>query len=532
MPIEIKDDDIQKASAMAKRLEKVLENCNKIEDKDIPVPLDVRGRMKALCSETEKILNDIPNKKFSVAVHMHAGGKAKKYLETLGTELQRAFCNCGDFNELKKFYGVSGENVKSDVKKYSDKMKKYADEINNINGKINDLIKDHSDLLSGHNYKGLVISNRYEEDDDLINFGKICKGNINTYFGYVKAFFGRFIDYEKVNDKPGIVNKFTDVSNTLRKLKGVVARNEAKILGNGIQETRNHAYELMWGIKDNLKEYLKEANHCVEFLNGLYIKSPELSIERDNGVTAIETAIQDYNKRLAVVEKFRSSIKYGETTFNVKGDQKKLAMGTKKVRETFFDAASVRDRCNNFIKDLNYVLSGIKNGQKINIIFKKADKLNRMFDNLVVDIDNFLNDAKDFKGYYDTSTDKKNELANITEVDKDTLRSVHAKYKDICDELTKIKIDNMYATKEIGKLEKMEEKIKKEVEEYNKVSSKIKRGVKRVFGVMGTIARYTLNVTEFLKNVLFISSTWTGLSQSLAKNDQTAAQVNVPIISN
>ena len=530
------ENEIKKTSAMAGRLEEVLENCKKIEDKDIPVPLDVRGRMKALCSETEKILKDIPNKKFSVAVHMHAGEKAEKYLGKIYEGMAKVYYNYFAFSALLNFYGMSGGNAKSDIKKYYDKMQKYDEEFGDIDKKVVKFLENNP-TLSKNNRPSAFDVKLNKDDEKLIYMGCICdekeKANVKpkNYFNYVKKFFEKFVNHginvDDANGKSDLIGKFTEVSDTLRNLKEVVAKNEeaalkGNIQTNGIQTTRNNAYNLMGKISIDLKDYLKAANHCVEFLNSLYIKSPELSDERDESVNKIETAIKEYNKKLVGVREFRSSIKYGETTFNIGGGQKKLAMGKNRVVNTFFDAAGVRDSCNDFIKDLNYILSGIKSGQKIATICSRTKLLNKTFDKFVESVNKFVTGAKAFKGYY--NVDK------IDPEDIETLENVHMKYKDIYDELTRININNINAQKQIKDLEKMEKKVKREVEKYNKVSSKIKRGVKKVFGVMGTIARYTLNVTEFLKNVLFISSNCPVLAQSLEKNDQAAAQVQyVPV---
>lgn len=519
------DNDVQvkKASAMAGRLKKVFDECGGIVNNDIPVPLDVKERMKRICSETEKILKNMPNKKFSAAIHI-SNEKAKKYFGVIKEEMEKVYYNYSAFSTLEEFYGKSGNDVKSSIKKYDDRMKKYDKEFKAINLKVDKFINDNPGLSRIE----LDSWDMNEEDQKLISWGRIGRLNLRneTYFDNVKAFFNRFINY-KIDGKKDLVAEFEDVSDTLRNIKNAVAKNEEAVLkSSGIQTTRNNAYEMMGEISGDLKEYLNTANHCVEFLNSLYIKNPELSKERDASIKGIETAIQEYTRKLVAVREFRSSIKYGETTFNIKGDQKKLAMGTNKVKETFFDAAGVRDSCNNFIKNLKYILNGIKSGQKVENVYNRIKILNKSFDSFVNNLNEFLKDAKNFEGYYNTSNDGK----NITEEDKNTLRSVHAKYVDIYKELTRIHVNNMYATKEKANLEKMEKKIKKEVEEYNKVSSKIKRGVKKVFNVMGTIARYTLNVTEFLKNVLFISDTWCGLANSLSKNDEAAAQViAVPI---
>ena len=521
------DNDVQKqTSAMANRLKDVLDECKKTKGEKILVPQDIKKRMKTLCSETEKIIKDMPNKKFSVAVHLHASEKAQKYLKTLNTEMSKAYYNFNSFAILKSFYGVSGENVKSSIKKYDDKMNKYNKEFNDIYIKTHKLASENSELLSKKKLNIHSVSLN-KEDRNLINSGCLLGYDKNikdqTYEEYIKAFFDRFINYRIGDDKKDLVSAFKDISIALSKLKAKVSKNETSIVGDGIRRSRGDACSQMREISGNVNYIIREANESISFLKSLPIKSSKLAEERDKQVKIIEKAVSDCNSTLNNIDVFKSSIMYGETTFP--SDKKSpLAIG-KGFNGTFLRANSLRRSLNMFIKLLNDIVSDIQGGGKVKLVSDEASNLNKLFREFEKDLNGFKAEVDNFEGYFKEDGDK-NKISNV-----ETLRRIDAEYNRIAQILVKINT-TLGAREEVEKLRDMEKKIKKEVKEYDKVSSKIKRGVKKVLHVMETIARYTLNVTSFLRNVLLISDTWTGLTQAFLETDKKAAQVqyvSVPI---
>lgn len=524
--VQVKENEIKETSKMADRLSKVLVRCAKTKGDKILVPQDVKRRMKTLCSETEKIIKDMPNKKFSAAVYVHASEKAQKYLKTLNKEMCKVYYNFNSFTVLKNFYGVSEGNVKSGIKKYDDKMKKYNKEFNDIYEKTYELANENSKLLSGKKLE--IHSSLNEEDINLLDVGCLVRDDKNlkskTYEGHIKAFFDKFINC-KIGGKKDLVSAFKDISIALRKLKVKVSENEVAILGDGIRRSREDACVQMRTINQNVNFIIREANKSISFLKSLPIKSSELSDERDKQVKIIEQAVSNCNSALDKVDVFKSSIVYGETTFS--SDKKSpLAIG-KGVDGTFLRANSLRKILNTFIKSLDDIVSDIQGGREVEYVSDEANNLNRLYRGIEKDLSNFTEEVEGFKGYF--KKDVVNNVDKNKNSNEETLKRIDAEYNRITQKLKQVGMTSD-AKKDVDKFRSMEKKIKKEVEEYDKVSSKIKRGVKKVFNVMGTMARYTLNVTEFLKNVLFISDTWSGLANSLSKNDEAAAQViAVPI---
>ena len=525
--VQVKENEIKETSKMADRLSKVLVRCAKTKGDKILVPQDVKRRMKTLCSETEKIIKDMPNKKFSAAVHVHAGEKAQKYLKTLNKEMCKVYYNFNSFTVLKNFYGVSEGNVKSGIKKYDDKMKKYNKEFNDIYKKTYKLANENSKLLSGKKLE--IHSSLNEEDINLLDVGCLVRDDKNlkskTYEGHIKVFFDKFINCKIGDGKKDLVSAFKDISIALRKLKVKVSENEVAILGDGIRRSREDACVQMRTINQNVNFIIREANKSISFLKSLPIKSSELSDERDKQVKIIEQAVSNCNSALDKVDVFKSSIVYGETTFS--SDKKSpLAIG-KGVDGTFLRANSLRKILNTFIKSLDDIVSDIQGGREVEYVSDEANNLNRLYRGIEKDLSNFTEEVEGFKGYF--KKDVVNNVDKNKNSNEETLKRIDAEYNRITQKLKQVGMTSD-AKKDVDKFRSMEKKIKKEVEEYDKVSSKIKRGVKKVFNVMGTMARYTLNVTEFLKNVLFISDTWCGLANSLSKNDEAAAQViAVPI---
>lgn len=521
------DNDVQKqTSAMANRLKDVLDECKKTNGEKILVPQDIKKRMKTLCSETEKIIKDMPNKKFSVALHLHASEKAKKYLKTLDVEKGKLLYNYFAFGRLESFYGMYQGNVKSSIKKYSDKMSKCNKKSKDIYDEIKKLVESNSKLSNEKRLDPSIVLNK--EDRNLINSGCLLGYDKNikdqTYEEYIKAFFDRFINYRiGGDDEKDLVGAFKDISIALKKLKVKVSSNEKSIVGGGIKRSRGYACSQMHEISGNVNYIIREANESISFLKSLPIKSSKLAEERDKQVRIIEKAVSDCNSILNNIDVFKSSIMYGETTFP--SDKKSpLAIG-KGFNGTFLRANSLRRSLNMFIKLLNDIVSDIQGGGKVKLVSDEASNLNKLFRGIEEDLKGFKTEVDNFEGYFKKDGDK-NKISNV-----ETLRRIDAEYNRIAQILVKINT-TLGAREEVEKLRDMEKKIKKEVKEYDKVSSKIKRGVKKVLHVMETIARYTLNVTSFLRNVLLISDTWNGLTQAFLETDKQAAQVqyvSVPI---
>ena len=119
---------ISQNSDMAKRLEAVLTKCNALQGNQIAVPKDVKNRMAVLCKETEKIIKDIPDKKFQAAAKVNANSKAVDYYKKIKEGITKAYKNIKSFSYLKDFYGVFKNDkdnaVRSGVKGYSDSIDK------------------------------------------------------------------------------------------------------------------------------------------------------------------------------------------------------------------------------------------------------------------------------------------------------------------------------------------------------------------------------------------------------------------------
>lgn len=520
---------VNQKSAMAGRLTAVFKRCKEVKDDDdkILVPQDVRERMKELCSETEKILKDMPNKKFKLKTKLNLSG-ALNSLKKANECIDKASVNKSSFNKLVAFYGE-----KNEILKYKTKMDKYCADLNkiisNIKGaatkkKNNELFTENNsriELIEKINEKAEI----HDEDQKLINLGHICidnkDSNYGTYKEYIQAFFDKYTE-SKVNinnKKMTLVEAFKDISIALRELKVIVAKNEKMVVGDGgINISRNVIHDQMKEIKKSLNYFMRKANHCVNFLEGLPMTGDKLVKAREKNVKKIKDKIAKCDEFINVVNDSKASVLYGETTF-YSNDIPYLAIG-KNYKGTFFSADKMRISCNTFTESLDDIVSFICGGKDVYLVSKSMSNLESKYENLVKNMSSFCKEVSNFNGYFNEGVAE----------DKETLRRVSANYNKIYEKLRKVAAIAEDTRKLDTKLDNMEKKMKDELEEYNKTSSKVKRGVKRVFGVMGTIARYTLNVTEFLKNVLFISSSWPGLAQSLTKNDQTAAQVQyVPV---
>lgn len=526
---------LKQKSAMAQRLDDVFNRCKETKGDEILVPQNVRERMKELCSDTEKILKDMPNKKFKLKAKINSSG-ALNSLKKANECIEKVSVNKSSFNKLMEFYGD-----KNEISEYKTKMNKYCADlskiIENIKGaaskdKNNELFTDKNNNNSRIKLEEKINEKAeiHDEDQKLINLGHICidnkDSNHGTYEEYIKDFFNKYINYEididKSNEKKGtLVEAFKYVSIALRELKVVVAKNEKMVVKKGgINTTRYSIHSQMKEIRTNIEYFVRRGHDCISFLEGLPITSDKLQKKREEDIEKIKGYINSCDLFIDKINEEKASALYGETTFH-NGNIPYLAIG-EKYGGTFFYANDLRESCNMFTRSLNNIVSFIRGGRNVDFVSKSMGNLESQCKNLAESISDFLEEIKNFNGYFEIDSAR----------DFYTVQAVGDNYKSILGEISKItkKVEN---TKKIDdKLNDMEKKMTDDIKEYNKTSSKIKRGIKRFFSIMGTIARYTLNVTEFLKNVLFISSTWTGLSQSLAKNDQTAAQVNVPIISN
>ncbi len=224
---------ISQKSDMAKRLEAVLIKCNALEGNQIAVPKDVKNRMVVLCKETEKIIKDIPDKKFQAAAKVNANSKAVGYYKKIKEGITKAYKNIKSFSYLKDFYGVliasNGNAVRSGIKGYSDSIDKSFVKIGTIikavderlekNPKISKKSLEDSGKLEEAKDIESIKSEIYEKDKKLVEVGKIARGLQGsglTYTDHVKVFFECFIGYKVEN-----YNIFIEQNNKLVPRSGV-----------------------------------------------------------------------------------------------------------------------------------------------------------------------------------------------------------------------------------------------------------------------------------------------------------------------
>ena len=457
-------DDIGNQIDMSDKLKEIFNECNALKSDQISVPQDVRKRMKGLCKEIEKIINDVPNKKFAAAAKINANDKAVKYYEKLKEGIEKAYSNIYDFMCLKDFYCVSGEGdgkkVKIDVKKYSVSVDKFNEKIQNI---VKETVKR------------------------LINMGKISeklKDSKNAaYELHVKSFFNDLCDMK-------LVEKFRKTSKVLEDLKNKVDNNEREVNkdNTGIILMRNAVAGRLDEIVSSFDMFSEKIDESISFLQDLKTESTALNEERMKCIKELNAEKKNYQKNLLKMDEFKSGALYGETI--IKSKYGNLDYASKKGA---LGANIVVTGCSESVENLEFILSEIKSGEEIRTISEDARKLNTALKKLSGEIDRFSNDVDKFKGYYDVNSESQNALS-----------IVQAQYYDVYKSLSNMKLD-IDRKGQLDKLEKMQKKLKKEVDDYNKVSSKIIRGAKKVFNMTLTMAKYVACVKGYINSVVTFS---------------------------
>lgn len=514
-------NEINENSNMAARLEAVFEKCKKIKGNQIAVPKDVIDRMKILCKNTEKIINDIPNKKFHAAVTLNANRKAVGYYKKVKKGIDKAYDNIKSFSGLKNFYGVysndNGNTVRRSVRKYSDSIDECFDKIGMIIEAVNNILEKNEKIKAEalkfgkikqfKDIESIVVKETDEKDEKLIEFGKIVKdlqGQNLKYTNYVKAFFEYFTEYQVkpysiflVNkgekyqrNGVGLVQMFKDASYSFRRLKIVVAQNEEAISGSGISAERDSIVIKMKSITSELNVFSRKIDESIAFLRDLEIEGSSLNKERSNAVSELNKKKYSYEDKLSKINNHKDSILYGETIIKSKDGNNRYASN-----KSALAANTVRGLCNGFILNLDGVLGKIKMGkEKAEEILKSAknlfDEVNRVSKNTV----GFITSVNDFKGYFENN-----------DRDKAILNKVQTIYNSINKDFGKM-ITKIDRSKQMNKIEVLQETLAKEVEDYNKTSSKIKRGAKKVFSAGATMLKYVLYVKSFITSMVGLSN--------------------------
>ena len=485
-------DDIGNQIDMSDKLKEIFNECNALKSDQISVPQDVRKRMKGLCKEIEKIINDVPNKKFAAAAKINANDKAVKYYEKLKEGIEKAYSNIYDFMCLKDFYCVSGEG---DGKKVKIDVKKYSVSVDKFNEKIQNIVKETVKILDKNpKIKGKVESKKITEKKELsstvkrlINMGKISeklKDSKNAaYELHVKSFFNDLCDMK-------LVEKFRKTSKVLEDLKNKVDNNEREVNkdNTGIILMRNAVAGRLDEIVSSFDMFSEKIDESISFLQDLKTESTALNEERMKCIKELNAEKKNYQKNLLKMDEFKSGALYGETI--IKSKYGNLDYASKKGA---LGANIVVTGCSESVENLEFILSEIKSGEEIRTISEDARKLNTALKKLSGEIDRFSNDVDKFKGYYDVNSESQNALS-----------IVQAQYYDVYKSLSNMKLD-IDRKGQLDKLEKMQKKLKKEVDDYNKVSSKIIRGAKKVFNMTLTMAKYVACVKGYIKSVVTFS---------------------------
>lgn len=511
---------ISQKSDMAKRLEAVLIKCNALEGNQIAVPKDVKNRMVVLCKETEKIIKDIPDKKFQAAAKVNANSKAVGYYKKIKEGITKAYKNIKSFSYLKDFYGVliasNGNAVRSGIKGYSDSIDKSFVKIGTIikavderlekNPKISKKSLEDSGKLEEAKDIESIKSEIYEKDKKLVEVGKIARGLQGsglTYTDHVKVFFEDFIVYKvenynifiEQNNKlvprsgVGLVQLFQDASYSFRRLKMLVAANEEDVYGNGIDATRNEAVAKMKNITTSLNALSKQIDESIIFLENLEIESSSINQKRADTVDELSKKKGKYKDDLYKINQCKDSVLYGETRIKSLGGGDRSAAG-----KGILAANTVRKYCNGFIARLNEALAEIRTGKEISkIISCDAKNLYEDVVKLSHNVTKFIENVNGFKGYFEKNAESEKIL--------DQVMGAYKKLGENFDKMGK-KINR---SKTMDKLEDLQDKLVSELEDYNKTSSKIKRGIKKVGGVMLTIGKYALYVKGFINNMVGFS---------------------------
>lgn len=552
-------DAIKEDSSMAKRLDAVFKRCGNIKGNQIAVPKDVEDRMKVLCKETEKIIKDIPNKKFSAAAKINRNSKAVSYYNEVKEGIDKAYINIKSFYDLMKFYGIDSEKkVKKGALKYSNSMNDCFNKIQTIIGEISSRLEKNPKIVKGIGEKegqgvlkddkkialceGIenIVADTHEKDNNLIRLGKIVEdlNNIEnleeineSYENNVKAFLKYIIEYkvdysifkynkeeprkEETRKGVGLVQLFKDASYSFRRLKLLVSENENEVYENGgIRNAKGYAVSRMKIITNELNKLSGEIDESITFLQDLETESSSINKKRVKIIKELNDKKKSYTKQLDKVNGFKSSLLYGETVIKSTNGNEKFAAGE------ILDANSVRKSCNGFVSRLSGFLDEIKAGERIENIPKDIKILYGEVARISEDVVEFIRDINNFKGYY-----KKNEKS------KSALNKVMVIYVKTGKEFDSM-IKKIDYSKTKDKLESMQEKLQSELEDYNKTSSKIKRGAKKVGIILLTMGKYALYVKSFMNTLVGFSNDCVLLLSNIKRIEKQieGQEVEVPII--
>lgn len=510
-------NEISDKSSMATRLDKSFKDCGAIKGEQIAVPGNVLSRMDNLCSDTKKIIKDIPNKKFLAAATINANSKAVGYYNKVKEGIDRAYDNIKSFLDLKAFYGVYGNNVRSSVKAYSRIIDEYHNKINSIILEVNNKLKSNPKIenkLQGQIIDGLdlrSIAGRkgvYEQDEKLIESGKLVEnlqGSKENYEDYVEGFFDYLMKYKvesyeiKHEDKEQLIKRndanliqlFQDVSYSLRRLKTIVANNEEDISNsNGINTSRNSAAIKMKNVLFGLNEFEKDADEGIAFLEDLDIKNESLEKKRLKALSELNEEKEKYKSKISDIKELKSSILYGET--KIKFENGNIGYASNKC---VLAGNTMRETCNRFILDLNEVLGIIKKGVASDKIFKMAKNLCSAIKLINKNAIGFIQGVNDFGGYFTEKTERNQKILSVVQSTYDGIN------KDL--ENMQKDVDNI---KKSDKMAKLQEKLAREVKDYNKTSSKIIRGTKKAGVIALNITKYAFLIKTFISSMLSATS--------------------------
>ena len=323
MPIKpmnkMKNDQVEEfvkvSSTMAGDLANVFEECGKLKSSEILVPQDVKHRLEEICEDCEKIVKDMPNKKFSVTVHVHAGKKAQSYLDTINEKVKEFSSNRTSFVYLSNFFGS--------IPEYNKEMLKYNDKFESIVADVKKLVEKNPKLLENKKFIYNEVLEPCKKDKSLVGLGCIGRKKLNSinekrldYKRYIKSYFQEFIDY-KIDNKR-LPEVYMNISGSLARVKEVVKENEEK-RAKGIGIIRNAITAKLSGIISTFNNCKEIAEEQIIFLQGLPIEDPIMAKDRRENITTLKNLLGKYEKDLVKMNDIKSSVIYGETIVKDEG---------------------------------------------------------------------------------------------------------------------------------------------------------------------------------------------------------------------
>lgn len=502
MPENAQVNEFMKASShMASELEEVFDECKKLKSSEILVPQDVRQRMKEICVNCEKIIKDMPNKRFSASVHLHSREKAKNYLDTINEKVQEFDSNRTNFVYLSSFYGNVG--------KYTERMLKCNKKFESIVFDVRKLVEKNPKLFENKKLNVVKTLEPCKEDKKLVSLGRIRKDLVTDkrdYKDHVKAYFEKFTTCYKSADGKKLPDLFREVSYSLNRIKDTVNVNE-KDKALGIEVIRHSIIGDMSKIVSKFNRYTETAEKNIAFLQSLPIEDSSMAETRKKNINDLNKLLGEYAENLRKMDKVKSNVLYGETR------TKKRGYGQKEV----LFANTMRKNCKKITSGIRKVLSDVKGGEAVNIVSEDAKTLDVNFKIFTSEtVTTFIGRANNFEGYF----------KNLTEKDKTLLDDKRVKYDDIQDSLNAINI-KLDRTDDSKNMDSMAKKLKKELEEYNKTSSKIKRGVKKVLGVAKTMAKYVAYLSTFINTVVGLSNNFNALVALFSSGEEETIEVPI-----